>query len=57
MALDGRTGSLLWRTYTLHEMFAVNCELDIDDDKTPDCLVAGRMAVISFKHHMKHWLK
>lgn len=46
MALNGKDGTVIWKTYTLHEIFAVNCEQDVNGDKIPDCLVAGRMAVM-----------
>lgn len=49
MALDGHSGQTLWHTYTLHEIFALNCNLDIDGDKVNDCLAAGRMAVSKFE--------
>ncbi|XP_022110434.1 uncharacterized protein LOC110989995 [Acanthaster planci] len=42
MALDGRTGSELWRHYTTQEMFGINCNVDIDQDGVKDCLGAGR---------------
>lgn len=48
MALEGKTGKLLWILYTSHELFGVNCDNDITEDGINDCLVSGRMAV-SFK--------
>ena len=44
MALDGQDGSILWSTYTPHELFAVNCNLDITGDGIKDCFLGGRMA-------------
>lgn len=44
LALDGNTGHELWRYYTLHEIFAINCNVDIDKDGVNDCLGGGRMA-------------
>lgn len=45
MALDGKTGRTLWSTYTKHELFAVNCNADLNNDLVNDCIVGGRMAV------------
>ena len=45
LALDGRTGHELWRHYTVHEVFAVNCNADLDFDGVRDCLIGGRVAV------------
>eukprot|EP00794_Sanderia_malayensis_P013936 gene13936-15388_t len=42
MALDGRTGRQLWRHYSMHEVYAVNCNGDIDNDGVRDCLLGGR---------------
>lgn len=44
MALNGLDGSVLWSTYTPHELFAVNCNLDITGDGINDCFIGGRMA-------------
>ena len=45
LALEGQTGRELWRHYTNHEVFAMNCGYDIDRDGVKDCLVGGRVAV------------
>ena len=45
LALDGRTGHELWRHYTVHEVFAVNCNADLDYDGVRDCLIGGRVGV------------
>jgi len=42
LAIDGKTGRELWRHYSGHEIYAVNCNGDIDKDGTPDCLLGGR---------------
>lgn len=44
MALNGPDGSVLWTTYTPHELFAVNCNLDVTGDGVNDCFIGGRMA-------------
>jgi hypothetical protein len=45
MAIDGRSGLELWRRYTPHELYASNCNNDLNDDGIKDCILAGRMAV------------
>lgn len=45
MAVEGSSGSVLWTVYTKHELFAVNCNLDITGDGIKDCICGGRMAV------------
>ena len=45
MALDGRTGKELWTHRTHQEIFALNCNVDIDNDGVKDCLSAGRTGV------------
>ena len=42
LAIDGKTGRELWRHYSGHEIYAVNCNGDITDDGVPDCLLGGR---------------
>lgn len=44
-AVDGESGERLWVHYSMHEIFSVNCNGDLDKDGIPDCLVAGRVAV------------
>ncbi|XP_022252488.1 uncharacterized protein LOC106468446 isoform X1 [Limulus polyphemus] len=44
LALNGRTGQEIWRRYTPHEIFGINCNADLDGDKIKDCIGAGRMA-------------
>ena len=49
MAIDGRTGEQLWIRYTPHELFASNCNNDINGDAIKDCILGGRMAVSSLQ--------
>lgn len=44
LALDGKTGDEIWRHYSAHEIFAVNCNIDLNGDGIKDCLGGGRMA-------------
>ncbi|XP_035703612.1 uncharacterized protein LOC110843502 isoform X2 [Folsomia candida] len=45
LSLDGVDGKELWRHWTAHEVFALNCNEDINLDRIPDCLVGGRAGV------------
>lgn len=45
LALDGQTGEQIWRHYTENEIFALNCNADLDGDGINDCIAAGRVAV------------
>ncbi|EDO39984.1 predicted protein, partial [Nematostella vectensis] len=45
LALDGVTGKEIWRHYAMHEVYAVNCNGDLDQDGTWDCLLGGRGGV------------
>ncbi|XP_035219132.1 uncharacterized protein LOC118192294 isoform X2 [Stegodyphus dumicola] len=47
LALDGKTGNEIWRHYSAHEMFAINCNTDLNGDGVKDCLGGGRMAGFS----------
>lgn len=45
LALDGKTGREIWRHYTMHEIYSVNCNGDLDVDGVRDCLISGRAGV------------
>ena len=45
LALDGATGDELWRHSTQHEVYALNCDVDLTGDDVKDCLAAGRAGV------------
>ena len=45
MALEGLTGKELWRHYSDHEMYGINCEADLNNDGIKDCLAGGRAGV------------
>ncbi|XP_055329557.1 uncharacterized protein LOC129582151 isoform X2 [Paramacrobiotus metropolitanus] len=46
MALDGRDGTLLWQANTEHEVFALNCNADLNGDGAKDCVAGGRAGVL-----------
>lgn len=45
MALDGLTGKELWRHYSVHELFGINCNEDLNNDGVLDCTGGGRAGV------------
>lgn len=45
LALDGLSGKELWRHYSMHEIYGINCNADIDQDGIQDCLLSGRGGV------------
>lgn len=45
MALDGRTGNVLWQHWTHHSVLIVDCSTDITSDNTNDCIVSGKGGV------------
>ncbi|KPM09388.1 PQQ-like domain containing protein [Sarcoptes scabiei] len=44
MALDGTNGEPIWSQFTPHELFATNCNSDLNNDGIKDCIIGGRMA-------------
>lgn len=46
MALDGITGKKLWTRSSTHEVFAIQCSVDINSDGFLDCFAAGRGGVL-----------
>lgn len=45
LALDGKTGQRLWTQWAPHEVFAITCQGDLDQDGTKDCVAGGRAGV------------
>lgn len=41
IALDGRTGNILWRKWMNDSVFSVHCTADINLDGVDDCLISG----------------
>jgi len=48
MALEGATGREMWRHYSPHELFGVNCNADLDSDGVNDCMAGGRANVRNY---------
>ena len=44
-AIDGRTGATLWTLWSKHEIFALTCQGDLNNDSTVDCVAGGRAGV------------
>ena len=42
MALDGRTGSVIWESWLDFAPFAASCKHDLNGDGISDCILAGR---------------
>lgn len=42
---NGVTGKRIWTHFSSHEIYAINCNGDLDVDGVPDCLCAGRGGV------------
>eukprot|EP00095_Tigriopus_kingsejongensis_P007875 maker-scaffold127_size327531-snap-gene-1.8 protein:Tk07875 transcript:maker-scaffold127_size327531-snap-gene-1.8-mRNA-1 annotation:"hypothetical protein BRAFLDRAFT_93831" len=42
LALDGLTGATLWTRWAKHEVFALTCQEDLNQDNITDCLAGGR---------------
>ena len=45
LALDGRTGEIIWTTWAEHKIFAITCQADFNADNTTDCVVGGMSGV------------
>ena len=45
LALDGMSGEEIWRLFSMHELFSLNCGSDLNGDHFPDCIAAGRVGV------------
>ena len=45
LALEGATGKELWRHYSDHEIYGLNCGVDLNKDGVMDCLAGGRAGV------------
>ena len=45
LALDGKTGKVLWTRWADHKVFAVTCQADLNLDGTTDCVVGGMSGV------------
>ena len=48
MALDGKTGKTIWKTWTDHKVFAITCQADLNGDSVVDCVVGGMSGVRRF---------
>lgn len=42
IAFEGATGKELWRHYSDHELYGINCAVDLNKDDVVDCFAGGR---------------
>ena len=45
LALDGKSGEVLWKLRTEHEVFSLVCQEDLNFDGVKDCVAGGRAGV------------
>lgn len=45
IAINGKTGSMLWKVWLPKMVLAVHCDYDITADEVPDCVVTGKGGV------------
>lgn len=46
LALNGKTGDILWIHWTAHAIFSIDCDLDLTNDKIKDCIICGRNGIL-----------
>lgn len=46
LALNGKTGDILWIHWTAHAIFSIDCGLDLTNDKIKDCIICGRNGIL-----------
>ncbi|CAB0015986.1 unnamed protein product [Nesidiocoris tenuis] len=45
LALNGKTGTMLWRYWTRKDILFVDCSANLNADSTKDCLISGKGGV------------
>lgn len=56
LALNGKSGEILWDTWVEYGPFAINCRVDLNLDSHLDCIFAGRTAGFSAYDIFNHRL-
>lgn len=46
IALNGKSGDIIWTHWTSHAIFSVDCNLDLTGDSTKDCIISGRGGIL-----------
>lgn len=46
LALNGKTGEIIWTHWTVHSIFSVDCSVDLTNDKIKDCIISGRGGIL-----------
>ena len=52
VAINGKTGSTLWRQQVSNAVLDVQCRLEISGDGVTDCLLIGKEGVCNFTLHI-----
>lgn len=47
MALNGKDGTVIWTSWLQHTVFSLQCAVDLNGDKIPDCLLTGKDGILS----------
>ncbi|XP_011637922.1 uncharacterized protein LOC105427738 isoform X1 [Pogonomyrmex barbatus] len=50
LALNGKTGDLIWTHWTAHKIFSVHCDADLTSDNIKDCIISGRGGILQAIH-------
>nr|XP_033341368.1 uncharacterized protein LOC117229189 [Megalopta genalis] len=46
LALDGKTGDILWTHWMAHAIYSVDCGLDLTNDTIKDCIICGHGGIL-----------
>ncbi|XP_076658207.1 uncharacterized protein LOC143362167 isoform X2 [Halictus rubicundus] len=46
IALDGKTGDILWTHWMAHAIYSVDCGLDLTNDTIKDCIICGHGGIL-----------
>ncbi|XP_011168597.1 uncharacterized protein LOC105201976 isoform X2 [Solenopsis invicta] len=46
LALNGKTGEIIWTHWTANSILSVDCGADLTDDKIKDCIISGRGEIL-----------
>ncbi|KAL0121064.1 hypothetical protein PUN28_008647 [Cardiocondyla obscurior] len=46
LALNGKTGDVIWTHWTAYSIFSVDCGVDLTHDEIKDCVISGRGGIL-----------
>lgn len=46
LALNGKTGEIIWTHWTAYAILSVDCRADLTDDEIKDCVISGRGGIL-----------